>query len=202
MTAVAIVCAVLVLIALLRVGVNILYNTDGFTVRLRVGPFSLIVFPGRDDPKSVHKKEAKKAKRKKRKERLAKLKPVEKPGSYQTFKVVLSVIKTASGRLRRRLLIKELTVYYTAAGSDPSMTALSFGAANAVFTSLEQVLSSAFTLKKCDFRTSFDFNTAEQGIYVNATISLALWDVIYIVSAIAPLIKQRLKPKSNSSKTF
>jgi len=185
MIALAIVVAILILIALFRFGVSVEYSSDGVTVKAQVGPLKLRVFPREVSPKKEAKQKLKKAAKKEKaalKKALKKQKPKDekKPGGLKMFFEVLPSVKTALGRIRRRLLIKRLTIHYTAGGEDPATAALTYGAANAAFNTVVPLLEKAFRIKRKDLRASFDFDAPEPLIYVNVAISLAVWEAIYI----------------------
>ena len=209
MIAVAIILIVLVLLALLRFGVSAEYSADGVLLIARAGPFSIRVFPRkakREDKKKDKRKEKKKAKKKakkkekkkKKKEQIEKELPEEKKGGgLKGLMEVAAAAKNTLGRLRRRLLIKRLTVHYIAANDDPSKTAMMFGKVNVVFGMVIPLLEKAFRIKRRDLRASADFNADKPTIYVRAAVSIAVWEVIYIAFAILPLIIKKSRVKTN-----
>jgi len=191
MIALCIIAAIIILIALLRFGAVAVYNADGIIVTVKAGPFSFRAYPSAEKPEDAEKKALKKA----RKEKKAKKKPDEKkPGGLKTFRDMMPAIKKSLGRLKRRLLVKKLTIYYVAAGEDAAMTALSYGAANAVFSAVAAMLEAHFRIKKRDFQAFADFQAKEQRIYVEASLSLAVWEAVYITFAFVPVL---LKMKKN-----
>jgi len=192
MITLAIVLAILVLFALLRFGVSAEYSADGFAVAARVGPISVSLFPRKEKPGKAKKKAPKKPKKKKK----AKEKPKKaQAGGLDALLAMIPPIKNALGRIKRRLLIKKLTVYYTSGGSDPAMTGLYSGAANATFGALAPILDNNFRVKRRDLRAQADFITGEQAVYVNAAISLAVWEAVYIALALLPILLGGLKKK-------
>lgn len=207
MLALAIVIAVLVLIALLRFGVSVLYSSDGLLVKAFAGPFSLLVYPRKEKQKKEtekdgrkkrgEKKRLKKEKGKKEKEKKEKEK---KPGGLQSFLEILSVVKTALSRFRRRLLIKRLTLYVTAANDDPFKTAMMFGGANAAFGAIIPVLDKLFRIKRRDLQAFVDFTDPKPRVYLEAAFSLALWETVYIAVALLPLILKKQKPDGSAGK--
>ncbi|MDR0489892.1 MAG: DUF2953 domain-containing protein [Oscillospiraceae bacterium] len=188
---------ILLFIALLRFGVTVEYGDGGFIVKARVGILSLRIFPRKISPKRAEKKAGKKAKRKaERKEKKAKKKREKKsgeksPGGLEVFNAALPAAKTLLGRLRRRILIKRLVFWYTSAGSDPVKTAMSFGAANAAFCAITPLIENNFRVRRRDLRVTADFDAAEPGIYLNAAISLAVWEAFYIFFAMLPVLRIR-----------
>jgi len=194
MLVIAIILFVLLALALLRVGVILEYSEDGFNTWIKLGFLRLKL------KKSDEKKKPKKKKKPKDKGTIL------KPGSLSDFMNMLKAIKVALGRLKRKLLIKNLTLHYTSASDDPAKTALQFGAANAVFGAIVPVLEKHFRIKKRDLRAAADFNSQEQGIYVRLTISIAVWEIVYVLLALLPLFKTTSindtgKPEKEKEKT-
>jgi hypothetical protein len=188
MTALAIVIAVIILILLLRFGVSVEYGSYGLIVLARFGPLKLSVYPGKEI------KEKKEVAKKPKKAKPEKAPDEKKPGMLKTLQDMVPAIKTTLNRLRRRLLIKNLTLHYIAAGDDPSKTAMMFGASSAAFGGILPLLESNFRIKRRDLRASADFEAAQQYIYVYATVSLAVWEALYIAFAmLPPLIRGSLK---------
>ena len=193
MVALSITIAVLILIALLRFGVIVEYSEEGFHLWAKAG---FLKFKLLDDNKE---KKPKKKKEKPKKERNLK---EMLPGSLREFTDTLKIILKALGRLKRRLLIKQLTLYYTSAGEDPAKTALQYGAANAVFGAIVPEIKKNFRVKRIDLRTWFDFTSTEQRVYAKVIISIAVWEVFYVLFALLPLVTATFKRKpSHTNKT-
>ena len=188
--------AVIIIIALLRIGVRVEYGANGFTASARIGPVSMRVFPRKvETPEKAEKKkkqrEAKKAKKaiKAKRAKKAKKEPEkEKPGAFKIFLDMIPVAKKTLGRLRRRLLIKNLTIRFTAGGEDPSKTGLTFGAANAAFNTIMPALETVFRIRRRRLSAAADFSADRPEIYVKAIISLAVWEIVYIAFAILPAV--------------
>ncbi|MCL2627208.1 MAG: DUF2953 domain-containing protein [Oscillospiraceae bacterium] len=175
MLVVAIILLVLLLLALLRVGIIIEYDSDGLGLWVKVGFIKLRV-------KTDGVKKPKKKKEKKDKKSF-------KPGSLRDFLEILKSIKEVLSRLRRRLLIKTLVIHYTSADEDPAKTAIGFGTANAVFGAVIPILEQHFRIKKRDLRAAADFDSQEPGIYAKISISIAVWEIVYVLFALLPLFK-------------
>lgn len=172
MIAVAAVLAVLILICFLRIGVVAMYSEDGFILDAYIGPVTLKIFPS-DKAKKKDKK-SKKTKKEKTPE------DAVKPGRLESLRSQLPSIKIALSRLKRKLLINELIIYFMAAGTDPAATALHFGAASAGYGMILPILENNFNIKKRDLRASINFEVSEPYIYIKARLSLAVWEVIYV----------------------
>jgi len=195
MITLGVIVSILVIIILLRFGVIAEYDENGFTLRARVGPLKIRIIPQRlTSPEDIKKKAERKAKRKaikkakKLKQKAKKAQDAVRPGLAEVFFTMLSSAKETFRRMKRRLLIKELTIYYTSGGKDPCVAAMSFGAANAVIGAIVPVLEKNFRIKRRDLRASADFDSDKQMIYFKAVISLAVWEAVYISFAILPAI--------------
>ncbi|UOO36901.1 hypothetical protein IZU99_06325 [Oscillospiraceae bacterium CM] len=170
MLALLLIPVILLLLAILRLGAEVVYGADGFSVRVFIGPAIINVNP----PQTPKKKPKKKPKEKTTPEKK------QMPGRAALLKEVLPTVAEALGRLKRRLLIKELTIFYEAASGNPAETALLFGASSVGFGFLIPILENNFKIRRRDFRSSFSFDSSEPYIYVKARLSLAVWEVIYI----------------------
>jgi len=202
MTALVIVVAILVLIALLRFGVSVQYDADGFKVSASAGPLRLRVYPYKDKTEAEKRKKSRRARIEKKVEKKHRKKPEEKkPGRLKTYLSILSAAKKILSRLRRRLLIKKLVIHITAAGEDPSKAAMMFGAANAAFNAVMPMLEKSFRIRSRDLSADIDFDADEPLIYVNAAVSLAVWETLYIVFAMLPALITSMGGILSSGKT-
>lgn len=178
MTALYIVLGILALIViagLLRLGAHFEYSQNGLLLIVKVGFIKIQVFP-----------ETKEKKRKKKKPSPEKEKRTPRPkrGIGETVKRVKAVIPTAVqalNRLRHRLKVKKLTVIYTIASDDPADTAIKYGRVTAATGWLMPALNSVFNIKRCLVSTETDFVNTEDRIYICADMSIAVWEVIYIL---------------------
>jgi hypothetical protein len=186
MIALAVIFAVLLLLALLRVGVTAEYGADGMELRAFAGFVRIDLLRGARKPEKS--KKAEKIKKQKKE------KPEKKPGRARDFRAMLPAILETLGRFKRKLTVKRLTIHYTAAGDDAYSTAMAFGGASVGLGLLTPILENNLKLKRRDFQTSADFTAPEAYIYVNAAISLAVWEIFYIAAAILPaFLKSRGK---------
>ena len=205
MIVLAVVLVVLSLIALLRFGVSAVYGEDGIRVNMSIGFITFVLYPKDLTPdkeaRKAAKKEKKKLKAEKKAAKKAKERPEEeKPGTLKTLYGMLPEIKKGLGRLRRKLLIKRLTIHFVAAAEDPVKTALIFGASNAAFGAITALLDNGFRIKRRDFRSSADFNGTQHYIYVKAAISLAVWEAVYITITLVPaLVRNASRNKSKTT---
>jgi len=191
MLALGIILAVLLLIALLRFGIIVIYDDEGFRLWAKVGFVKISVLDDNKDKKPKKKK--------KKKEKEKKFNPKEMmPGGLSEFLDMLRAVKNALSRLKRRLLIKRLRLYYMSAGENPANTAIQYGAANAVFETIIPILENNFRIRKSDLRATVDFNSTKQKIYAEIAVSIAVWEVFYIVFALFPILTAAFKRKPDS----
>ena len=169
--------AFLAILSLLRIGVSAEYADTGIKAKAHVGPFSLTLYPAKRKTEKEKKKKRQEDKEKKKRQK-AEEKP--KPGVFEELKAQLPAIKTALSRLKRKLLIKELTIYYLAGGEDPAQAALSFGGVSAGYGIITAFLENNFRIKKRDLRANVDFNAEKPYIYVKLKLSLAVWEAVYV----------------------
>jgi len=195
MITLAVILGSLLLIALLRFGVIVEYNEKGFKLWAKAAFLKFKIIG--DD---VKKKEKKPKKKKDKKEKPPKDKVSFKemiPGLLKEYKNIFRAIFKTLGRFKRKLLIKQLTVHFVSASEDPYNTAMVFGASNAVYEAVIRHINTKFRVRRFDLRSWFDFTAAEQTIYVKVIVSIAVWEVFYVVFALFPLIGSlfRVMPK-------
>jgi len=187
MLVVGIIVSAIILISLLRFGVILEYD-DGLKMWIKAGPFKIPMKSG-DSPESPLDKillflEANKKKNNKRK----------RPKQSPPFKVILKAVSKIIRRIRRKLLIKQLIVKCAFADDDPVKVVSQYGIANSVFGVIVPALECNKMIKHYDLRASMDFSVFSPRIYVRLNISIAVWEVFYIASALFPLITAMLKP--------
>lgn len=178
MLVLGIILLILLLLALLRFGLIIEYSDSGFQMWAKAG-FLKFSLSGDGKDKRAKKKKRVRAKRS----------DLKMPGDLGAFLEIFKMAKSFLGRLKRRLLIKELTLHCTFAGDDAAKTALAFGRGHAVFGFILPVLESNFRIKKQDVGVFADFESVKPGVYAKISVSLAVWEVFYILSALSPMLK-------------
>jgi len=181
---VAVVLLVLFLLtALLRIGFIAEYGENGFRSWYKIGFLKFRMSD--DEKKSPKRKKVKKSKKKFDTNQLKEMVVGNKGALFNT----LSTAKKILGRLKRRLLIKELTVYCTFADEDKSKLALLYGRANAGLGVITPVLKRNLRIKKQDLRVFTDFESDKLSVYAKAHVSIAVWEVFYIIAPVLSLLK-------------
>jgi hypothetical protein len=176
MIALLIVIGLLVLLCLLPVGARVVYDHAGAKVLLLIGPFSASLYPRTaKEPK----------KKKKSKKETPPKEPKEKEplgGKLPLFRQLLSLGLEALECLRRKLILKNLTVCLTVGGQgeDPAGSAFTYGRAWAAVGALIPVLENSFKIRKRDIRVNIDFTSSETVIYADGSILLRVGDILWI----------------------
>ena len=113
---------------------------------------------------------------------------------------VLSALGELLGRLRRKISIDKLTVHYTVAAEDPASAAMTFGYASAGINALMPAVENIFKVKDRDVGVAVTFDKTEGDIYVDAQLTLAVWEIFYIVFAVWPVVKNIVRQFLNKRK--
>ncbi|MDR0905675.1 MAG: hypothetical protein LBN00_05835 [Oscillospiraceae bacterium] len=188
MIALAIIVTVVAALLLLRVGASAEFSDAGLRVSVRVGFVKIAVLPKKERGKTLESAQKSRKKREK------------SPGSAYDFHALISGAVKLLNKLRRKILIKRLSVRYVQGGGDAFTMAMTHGGVAAVFGVSQGVLETCFRVKSYLLQTSVDYLAAEPRIYAEAALSLAVWEVISIgISAIIVFIKAK-KPAVTAAK--
>ncbi|MGI5971838.1 MAG: DUF2953 domain-containing protein [Oscillospiraceae bacterium] len=179
MTALIIVGAILLLVLLLalaRTGIEFVYGEKGVVLRLRIGFLRIKLVPS--DKKKL-KKDTKKEE-------------IQKGGAVGQLRELWPHLKKALSRQKHKPKIDRLFIRFTAAASDPAAAAIMFGGSNALIGIILPVLENNFNIVKREIKTDVDYSADKPSIYIDAVLTLALWQAVYIALAIfTPYMKQK-----------
>ena len=173
---------ILLIIALLPVGAVAEYSAEGYWVKLLIGPFRKQLLP------KAEKQRERKPKKKKATAEKAKAKSA-RSGERKTKKggtvdYIIKLIRLAIdelGLFKKRLLIKNLTVHYTAASSDPFSTAMQFGGCCAGAGTLMALIRYNFRVRNLDLASDVDFDAKTPSVFLAADLRIAVWAVLGLV---------------------
>ena len=193
-----IIVAVIIAVSLLRVGATAEYSDDGILLLAHVGFITKKLFPKKQKNKKRGKKEKRKPREYRKKERRDERAAAKKPGLSFEFRTLLDEVVNVLGKIKRRLLIKELTVLYVQAGGDPAKMATNHGVALTALGLTQATLECFFRVKRYNLHTSVDFIADKSRVYVHATFTIAVWEVISIGFAVLMLILRSKKPKEKT----
>ena len=176
MTALCIIAAIVITIALLPVGVKARYDLNGSFVWVKIGPIYLKVFPL---PEKGKKNEKTTKPKKSTVETPAQA--ASKGGSVELIKQLLPHALTAASRFLGGLVIKRLVVYYQAADEDPAKAAMQYGYGWAAVGLITGMIENVFTIRKRDLQVFVNFEPgAEKRIFVLAELTITVGQILRI----------------------
>ena len=189
---------ILTLLAILPLGVRVLYDADGPLVKIVLGPIKLTVFPRpRKEPKKEKKQkpEAKEeAKQQPEEENLPKppqAPPEPKPpkekkgGSFTDFLPFVKLAFDFLGDFRRKLRLDELYLRLILASDDPCDLAVNYGKTWTAVGNLLPALERWFVIKKRDVEVECDFTASETKVIARLEITITLGRLLSLVAVYA-----------------
>ena len=182
---------VLVLIAILPVGVNVVYDEDGLRVCVFAGPVRIPVYPAKKEPKKKKPQKDKKAAGGK----TAVSKPQKKKGgSIQDFLPILDKAMDFLSAFRRKLRVNILEMKLVLGGGDPCDLAVNYGKGWTVLGNLMPLLENAFLIKKRDLEVECDFLAEKTTILARMDVSITIGRIISLLTVQGiPLLQEFLK---------
>ena len=199
-----IVLAVLFLIGRLKVGVAAQFAEDGLTVRARLGPLRIKVFPL---PKREKKEKPKKEKKKKppKEPKEGEKAPKPKGGALELAKTFLPLALEAAGCFWKKLVVDELELLLTVGSDDPADAALLYGQANAALGALWGPLTQAFHVVDGHAHVYLDFDAKGMTLYGMAALSLRIGQILWLgiyfgVKALCRFLRFKRNQKAKQTK--
>lgn len=206
MTGWLIALGILVCIAILPVGISLMYHEDGLILSALLGLVRIKLFP-RSSPKTEKEKPIKPAKSNSRKTKPTKVVKEKKPkenkgGKITDFLPLLDIGLNFLGSFRRKLRVKRLELNLIMAGGDPSNLAVNYGKAWAAVGNLMPLLEQVFVIKKRNVQVQCDFVSDATRIHARLDITITIGRLIglvvkYGVKALCALLKI-LKSRENN----
>ena len=206
--------AILVLLAILPLGVSILYDCDGLRVRVILGQLRITVVPlpgWMKKKKSGEKKPPKEKKSGKNQETApeGKTEPEKKGGSLKDFLPLVKIGLNFLGDFRRKLRVNLLKLKLVLAGDDPCDLAVNYGRTWAALGNLQPLLERVFVIKKRDLNVECDFTASQTLINARLDITITLGRlfsliVVYGIRALRAFLKMKKNKKAvqnNESET-
>lgn len=190
--------AVIIIILFLRIGVTVEFSDDGLFVTAQAAFVKISVYPKKQKRQKPEKVRGEK--RKKEKKRREEKPEAKKPGLALDFERLLKEALRVMGKVRRRLLIKELTVLHIRAGGDPYVMAMDHGKELAALGLSQAALESLFRVRHYSLHTSVDFVDERARVYVFAALSIAVWEALSIGFSGLMLFLRSRKPKAAESR--
>lgn len=184
---------ILVLLAIMPVGVSLIYQEDGLSLSLLLGAVKIKLYPKTKIKKPKKKKEKKQTKPPATGTK--KPEPEKKGGKLSDFLPLVDAALGFLGSLRRKIRVKRLELNWILASDDPCDLAVNYGRAWAAVGNIMPLLERMFVIKKRDVQVQCDFTadvtrvaarldvTITVGRMVGLTVKygvLALWEYFKI----------------------
>ena len=181
---------ILVLLAVLPVGIRLLYNEDGLVLSLLLGMVKIKLYPKQKTKPAEKEKQ-------KPKEQTSKAKPSvkeKKGGRLSSFKPLLKIAWGFLGDLRRKIRVKHLEMNLIMAADDPCDLAVNYGKAWAAVGNLMPLLESIFIIKKRNVQVQCDFTADEPRVLARIDVSITVGRITALaVKYAVPVIREFLK---------
>ena len=188
------VIAVFWLIGRIRVGAHIALQANSPTVRVKIGPFGIQVFPAKNSDKPPKEKRPKKAKKaaKQKKGAASDGKKAEKKNPKITLEEIRSAmdalwppLKRALGRTRRSICIRPLDLSVTVgAAKDPAAGAELYGYIHMGIWTGMPVLEQLLVIPDPHIHIGIDFDEASTRTDGEAGISICIGTIFTVVFGI------------------
>ncbi|MBR2047991.1 MAG: hypothetical protein IJ960_05270 [Oscillospiraceae bacterium] len=179
---------IITVLAVLPLGVSVIYDENGPLVRIIAGPVKIQVFPmkkkakpKKEKPKQEKEKKQKPPAAKEKKQKQPQGDPDAKGGSILDFWPFVGLVVDFLGDLRRKLRLDWLKLHMTMAGDDPCDLAVNYGRANASLAALMSQLQRLFVIKKQDVHISCDFAADQTTISARLDLTITLGRIISLV---------------------
>ena len=183
------------LLAILPLGVRVLYDAEGPLVKIVLGPIKLTVFPRprkEEKPKKEKKQEPKQeARQESKEENLPKppqAPPEPKPakekkgGSLTDFLPFVKLAFDFLGDFRRKLRLNELYLRLILASDDPCDLAVNYGKTWTAVGNLIPALERWFVIQKRDVEVECDFTASETKVIARLEITITLGRLLSLVA--------------------
>ncbi len=192
----AILALLILFLILLRLRLTGVYGEEGASLTVSLGAVPVFRLPRPPGTRREKMEKKPKGKKKAKKKEEAEEKP--KGGSVPGFKQLMPIISDALGRLKRRLSIDEMTLWYQSAAEDPASAALAFGGASAAAGALVRPLREMFRIRDLDIRTAVSFTETKPKVFARLRMSISVGALLWI--GLRAYVKFRRAGK-NRSKT-
>ena len=206
---------ILIALAILPLGVSIVYDEDGAVIRIIAGPAKIKVYPlpKKDKKPKKEKKSARTEKSpkeqstsKKQAENTAKdsAEPKKKKGGPITdFLPLVKVLLKFLDGFRRKLRLNVLELKLIMAADDPCDLAVNYGRAWTAVGNLMPQLERAFVIQKRNIEVECDFTADKTLVIARLDLSITLGRILGLVfaligRAIVELIKIVMKRKGGA----
>lgn len=182
---------VLTLIAIVPIGVSVLYDASGLCAYAVAGLIRIPLYP---TPKKEPNEE-KTQKKQSGKKKTGTPKPQKKKGgSFHDFLPLVDKVLDFLGDFRRKLRITRLEMKLILAGDDPADLAQNYGRAWTALGNLMPLLENVFTIKKRDLEVECDFLSDKTTVVARFDISITIGRVLLLFAVRGiPVLRELMK---------
>ena len=208
---------IIFLLAVLPLGVQIRYNSEGMVLKVIAGPIKITLLPRpQKEKKEKKKKEPKKKATPAEEENLPKPPQPpkapkekkakgEKGGSLTDFLPLVKVALDFLGDFRRKLRLDNLYLRLILAADDPCDLAVNYGRAWTAVGNLIPQLEKWFVIKKRDVEVECDFEASEILVIAHLDLTITLGRLLaavvkFAVRALIEYLKLKKKRKGGAVK--
>ncbi len=142
------IAAVLIAIGMIPLGVDAQYRDMCLAVRVRVGPFGILVFPKEKRQLEAKKETTNEPKQKKK---------LPFAGDWDSFLALLQLLFDLLGELRRKIRAELIEVHLLTGGADAAKSAIAYGRAWALIGGVTPLLERLFVIRKRDICPVLDY---------------------------------------------
>jgi len=182
MITIFVVLLVLLLIGLIRGGVEAEYSESGFTLLVYFGILRIRLAPAAKKKKKSDKSNRTRKKRNKtRKKDSDASGGKQKGGALEKVLTVLPTVIQTLGRFLHSIRIDILTIRYDVQSDDPYDTAIRYAIMASSTGVLGPLIQKSFHVKEWNISFAPVFTDTPALVYIHAKASIAVWQVIYII---------------------
>ncbi|MGN1002269.1 MAG: hypothetical protein ACI4PC_05810 [Oscillospiraceae bacterium] len=177
MIALIIILAILLLILLLPVGADVSFLGGALSVKARIGPFRLGLFPRKKRGEEAPKEEKPpKAKKEKKKDKTGKKNPLTMEDIFGIAKLGLKALN----RFRKNLSIDVLMLHICAGAPEPYDAVMRYGTLNAALGTLHPLLHRSLKIRREDIATAVSFETEKTTVEARLAATLRIGEILFI----------------------
>jgi len=162
-------------LAVLPIGISVIYDHLGPVIRLMVGPVRVKIFPAKKkDKNNTGDKKPVKATKKKE----ASTEKKKKGGALSDFLPLVEVILEFLCKFKSKIRVNRLELTVILAGDDPCDLAINYGKAWAALGNLMPQLERFFIIKKRDLEVECDFTADKPQIFARLDLTITVGRLI------------------------
>ena len=172
---------VIIGLAILPLGVSVIYNEDGPLGRILLGGIPIKVYPlKKKDNKPKSQKKNKPAEKKPDTDKKQEVTASKKGGPVSDFYPFITLVLDLLTDFRRKLRLNRLELKVILAGGDPADLGINYGRAWIALGNLWPMLERIFVIKKRDVEVECDFEGSKTTISARLDLTITLGWILSI----------------------